>query len=137
MSQVIAQVATVTLGLLLVVSGVAKLRASEGFSGAVATWHVPRSVATIVAGGLPPTEVILGFAALTSVVLQVGVEMVQASLVFLFLSFAGLQTLLWARLRSRRAKCGCFGRRDQAIGPKSIGRAAALAAVAAAAMSLA
>ena len=121
-----------TLGALLVVAGLLKLRDPSGFAVEIANYQLVPALAPYLAASLPATEVVLGF----------GLIFLPASwrpaaiagVVLLLVAFT--VAVASAYLRGINIACGCFGGGGDAIGPLTLARNLSLLAAVAALLAL-
>jgi uncharacterized membrane protein YphA (DoxX/SURF4 family) len=114
------------LGLLFLVSGVAKWRRGPEFAEAVKAYRlVPPAAVPIIARALPLTETILAVLLLAGV-LEAGAGIAATGLLLLLGAAMGINLV-----RGRRHDCGCLGiAEDETISWALVARNAALAVVA-------
>lgn len=105
LSSPLAMLASLLVGLLLVIAGASKLSDLAGFAKLVCEYRVlPRIVATFVGYSLPATEILVGSALL----FRIGQPWASLSACFLFVSFSVATTTNLLRKR-HHLRCGCLG----------------------------
>jgi hypothetical protein len=125
MLEVSADVAAVSIALLLVLSGVSKLLFPQSFQKAVRSWGFAEAPARFTSVTLPVLEVVLGALAIGGTVTSSGETLTRSSMLALMVVFGLVQAVLWRRRTG--AQCGCFARSQERIGASSTVRVAVLA----------
>lgn len=114
------------LGLLLLASGLSKLRAPARFADQVVAFELlPAWASRALAYAIPPAEAVVGLALLLPVPPLPG-RAAAAALLLLFTAFAA-----WALAARRTLSCFCFGEDDGRISGLTLARNAMLTALAA------
>ena len=117
-------VVTLLVGVVLVLSGSAKLLNRDSFGRAAHTWGLPRALTHSVVRILPWLEIVLGSMGVAVLATPRFRLAVGFAFLGLLLAFTVVQAYLW--IRRKPADCGCFARAGSMVGPSSVMRVMAL-----------